>query len=60
MPAHPTDSPAHLPLLQHVYIPILPEALIDMVSSPTPYLVGISPQAAKRLDTQEIEEVIRN
>ena len=33
----PPDDPSHLPLLQHVYIPILPEALIDMVStSPIP------------------------
>jgi hypothetical protein len=43
---------------QHVYIPVLPNGLIDMVSSPTPFFMGISPQAARKMEPMDIEDVM--
>ena len=27
--------------LQHIFIPVLPESLVDYISAPMPYLIGV-------------------
>ncbi|XP_033117136.1 DENN domain-containing protein 2A-like isoform X2 [Anneissia japonica] len=43
---------------QHVYIPILPEKLIDMVCSPTPYIIGMLSIGIPKLDDLPLDEVL--
>ncbi|XP_071954866.1 uncharacterized protein [Antedon mediterranea] len=43
---------------QHVYIPILPEKLIDMVCSPTPYIVGMLSIGIPKLDELPLDEAL--
>ncbi|XP_022082706.1 suppression of tumorigenicity 5 protein-like isoform X2 [Acanthaster planci] len=43
---------------QHVYVPVLPEKLIDMSCSPTPYIMGMLSLCIPRLEELPIEEVL--
>ncbi|XP_072033934.1 uncharacterized protein [Amphiura filiformis] len=44
---------------QHVYVPVLPEKLIDMCCSPTPYIMGMLSLCIPKLDEMPgIDEVI--
>lgn len=43
---------------QHTYIPVLPASMIDIVCSPTPFLIGILSCSLPQLQDLPIEEVI--
>ncbi|NXF71446.1 DEN2C protein, partial [Sclerurus mexicanus] len=43
---------------QHTYIPVLPASMIDIVCSPTPFLIGILPCSLPQLQDLPIEEVL--
>uniref|UniRef100_A0A4W3I1T8 UDENN domain-containing protein n=1 Tax=Callorhinchus milii TaxID=7868 RepID=A0A4W3I1T8_CALMI len=43
---------------QHTYIPVLPAAMIDIVCSPTPFLIGILSNSMTLLNDLPIEEVL--
>ncbi|XP_033646055.1 DENN domain-containing protein 2C-like isoform X1 [Asterias rubens] len=43
---------------QHVYVPVLPEKLIDMACSPTPYIMGMLSLCIPKLDELPIDEVL--
>uniref|UniRef100_A0A8C6FA04 DENN domain containing 2C n=1 Tax=Monodon monoceros TaxID=40151 RepID=A0A8C6FA04_MONMO len=43
---------------QHTYIPVLPASMIDIVCSPTPFLIGILSCSLPRLQDLPIEEVL--
>ncbi|KAG8450851.1 hypothetical protein GDO86_003207 [Hymenochirus boettgeri] len=43
---------------QHTYIPVLPASMIDIVCSPTPFLIGILPCSLPLLSDLPIEEVL--
>jgi hypothetical protein len=43
---------------QHVYIPVLPSDLIDIVCSPTPYIIGILSTSRAALQKLPMEEVL--
>ncbi|XP_069489500.1 DENN domain-containing protein 2C isoform X2 [Ambystoma mexicanum] len=43
---------------QHTYIPVLPASMIDIVCSPTPFLIGILSCSLSLLDDLPIEEVL--
>ena len=43
---------------QHLFIPILPKKLIDYLSAPMPYLVGVPIPLYKRVRADEIGEVV--
>ncbi|XP_071481718.1 DENN domain-containing protein 2B-like [Diadema antillarum] len=43
---------------QHVYVPVLPEKLIDMCCSPTPYIMGMLSLCIPRLEEMPLEEVL--
>lgn len=43
---------------QHVFIPVLPNNLIDFVCSPLPFIIGINPACIKLLDDLELDEVV--
>ncbi|XP_038609486.1 DENN domain-containing protein 2A [Tachyglossus aculeatus] len=43
---------------QHTYIPLLPPAMLDVVCSPTPFLVGLPTAALPRLEELPVEEVL--
>lgn len=40
---------------QHTFIPVLPNSLIDFCGSPLPFIIGINPSMAKKLDKLDIE-----
>lgn len=42
---------------QHTYIPVLPPAMIDIVCSPTPFLIGLLSSSLSRLKELPVEEV---
>lgn len=42
---------------QHTYIPVLPASMIDIVCSPTPFLIGILSCSLTQLQDLPIEEV---
>ena len=44
---------------QHVFIPVLPGALIDFCCSPLPYLMGMSPTLIPALDEMDTMEEVR-
>ncbi|XP_041050997.1 DENN domain-containing protein 2C-like isoform X1 [Carcharodon carcharias] len=43
---------------QHTYIPVLPAVMIDIVCSPTPFLIGIHSNSVALLNDLPIEEVL--
>uniref|UniRef100_A0A8C5V1C7 DENN domain containing 2C n=1 Tax=Microcebus murinus TaxID=30608 RepID=A0A8C5V1C7_MICMU len=43
---------------QHTYIPVLPASMIDIVCSPTPFLIGILACSLPQLQDLPIEEVL--
>uniref|UniRef100_A0ACB8F5M6 DENN domain-containing protein 2C n=1 Tax=Sphaerodactylus townsendi TaxID=933632 RepID=A0ACB8F5M6_9SAUR len=43
---------------QHTYIPVLPDSMIDIVCSPTPFLIGILSCSLTQLQDLPIEEVL--
>ncbi|XP_062999812.1 DENN domain-containing protein 2C isoform X2 [Elgaria multicarinata webbii] len=43
---------------QHTYIPVLPASMIDIVCSPTPFLIGILSCSLTQLQDLPIEEVL--
>ncbi|XP_067414851.1 DENN domain-containing protein 2C isoform X2 [Emydura macquarii macquarii] len=43
---------------QHTYIPVLPSSMIDIVCSPTPFLIGILSCSLLQLQDLPIEEVL--
>ncbi|XP_064492113.1 DENN domain-containing protein 2C isoform X2 [Pseudopipra pipra] len=43
---------------QHTYIPVLPASMIDIVCSPTPFLIGILSCSLPQLQDLPIEEVL--
>ncbi|XP_048409340.1 DENN domain-containing protein 2C-like isoform X2 [Stegostoma tigrinum] len=43
---------------QHTYIPVLPAVMIDIVCSPTPFLIGILSSSVPQLNDLPIEEVL--
>ncbi|XP_048207786.1 DENN domain-containing protein 2C [Perognathus longimembris pacificus] len=43
---------------QHTYIPVLPASMIDIVCSPTPFLIGILSCSLHQLQDLPIEEVL--
>uniref|UniRef100_H0YRX3 DENN domain containing 2C n=1 Tax=Taeniopygia guttata TaxID=59729 RepID=H0YRX3_TAEGU len=43
---------------QHTYIPVLPASMIDIVCSPTPFLIGILSCSLPQLSDLPIEEVL--
>uniref|UniRef100_A0A8D0GH99 DENN domain containing 2A n=1 Tax=Sphenodon punctatus TaxID=8508 RepID=A0A8D0GH99_SPHPU len=43
---------------QHTYIPVLPPAMIDIVCSPTPFLIGLLSSSLSRLKELPVEEVL--
>ncbi|XP_069094834.1 DENN domain-containing protein 2C [Pleurodeles waltl] len=43
---------------QHTYIPVLPASMIDIVCSPTPFLIGILSCSLTLLDDLPVEEVL--
>uniref|UniRef100_A0A6I8NRI6 UDENN domain-containing protein n=2 Tax=Ornithorhynchus anatinus TaxID=9258 RepID=A0A6I8NRI6_ORNAN len=43
---------------QHTYIPLLPPAMLDVVCSPTPFLVGLPTAALPRFEELPVEEVL--
>ncbi|XP_042326698.1 DENN domain-containing protein 2A isoform X2 [Sceloporus undulatus] len=42
---------------QHTYIPVLPPSMIDIVCSPTPFLIGLLSSSLSRLKELPVEEV---
>ncbi|KAJ6659973.1 hypothetical protein lerEdw1_018170 [Lerista edwardsae] len=42
---------------QHTYIPVLPPAMIDIVCSPTPFLIGLLSSSLSRLKELPVEEM---
>ncbi|XP_018426003.1 PREDICTED: DENN domain-containing protein 2A isoform X2 [Nanorana parkeri] len=43
---------------QHTYIPVLPPAMIDIVCSPTPFLIGLLSNSLPHLKDLPVEEVL--
>ncbi|XP_070612438.1 DENN domain-containing protein 2A isoform X2 [Erythrolamprus reginae] len=43
---------------QHTYIPVLPPSMIDIVCSPTPFLIGLLSSCLPRLKELPVEEVL--
>ncbi|KAM6435918.1 DENN domain-containing protein 2A isoform 2-T2 [Liasis olivaceus] len=43
---------------QHTYIPVLPPSMIDIVCSPTPFLIGLLSSSLPRLKELPVEEVL--
>ncbi|KAJ7329107.1 hypothetical protein JRQ81_015281 [Phrynocephalus forsythii] len=43
---------------QHTYIPVLPPSMIDIVCSPTPFLIGLLSSSLPRLKELPLEEVL--
>uniref|UniRef100_A0A8C4W7M1 DENN domain containing 2A n=1 Tax=Gopherus evgoodei TaxID=1825980 RepID=A0A8C4W7M1_9SAUR len=43
---------------QHTYIPVLPPSMIDIVCSPTPFLIGLLTSSLPRLKELPVEEVL--
>ncbi|XP_062403430.1 DENN domain-containing protein 2A [Sardina pilchardus] len=43
---------------QHTYIPVLPPAMMDIVCTPTPFIVGLLSSSLPRLKELPIEEVL--
>nr|XP_056702558.1 DENN domain-containing protein 2A [Euleptes europaea] len=43
---------------QHTYIPLLPPSMIDIVCSPTPFLIGLLSSSLPRLKELPVEEVL--
>jgi len=42
---------------QHVFIPVLPEEMLEVCCSPTPYLIGILSSHVQRVQTLPLSEV---
>uniref|UniRef100_A0A8C7ZD78 UDENN domain-containing protein n=1 Tax=Oryzias sinensis TaxID=183150 RepID=A0A8C7ZD78_9TELE len=43
---------------QHTYIPVLPASMLDIVCTPTPFIVGLLSSSLPRLKEMPVEEVI--
>lgn len=43
---------------QHVYVPVLPQKLLDMCCSPTPYIMGMLSLSIPELEDMPLEEVL--
>uniref|UniRef100_A0A3Q2QH05 DENN domain-containing protein 2A n=2 Tax=Fundulus heteroclitus TaxID=8078 RepID=A0A3Q2QH05_FUNHE len=43
---------------QHTYIPVLPSAMLDIVCTPTPFIVGLLSSSLSHLDELPLEEVL--
>ncbi|CAH1787403.1 unnamed protein product [Owenia fusiformis] len=43
---------------QHTFIPVLPSALIDIVCSPTPYIIGVLSDCVPQLEGLPMDEVL--
>ncbi|XP_061577089.1 DENN domain-containing protein 2A [Cololabis saira] len=43
---------------QHTYIPVLPPSMLDIVCTPTPFIVGLLSSSLPRLKEMPIEEVL--
>lgn len=63
-PSHPptTHPPIHppkptTPRWHHIFLSLLPHNLLDYLSSPIPYLIGLPAQFLPRLSTLPLEEV---
>lgn len=44
---------------QHTYIPVLPPAMLDIVCTPTPFIVGLLSSSLSQLTELPLEEVKR-
>lgn len=44
---------------QHTYIPVLPAAMLDIVCTPTPFIVGLLSSSLSQLTELPLEEVKR-
>ncbi|KAJ8299543.1 hypothetical protein KUTeg_023603 [Tegillarca granosa] len=44
---------------QHTYIPVLPESMIDIVCSPTPFLIGILTSNLPQVEKLPVEEIVK-
>lgn len=42
---------------QHTYIPVLPSAMLDIVCTPTPFIVGLLSSSLPQLNELPLEEV---
>lgn len=42
---------------QHTYIPVLPSAMLDIVCTPTPFIVGLLSSSLTQLNELPLEEV---
>lgn len=42
---------------QHTYIPVLPQAMLDIVCTPTPFIVGLLSSSLPQLTELPLEEV---
>lgn len=42
---------------QHTYIPVLPSAMLDIVCTPTPFIVGLLSSSLPQLTELPLEEV---
>ncbi|XP_060519559.1 DENN domain-containing protein 1A-like isoform X2 [Cylas formicarius] len=43
---------------QHIFIPVLPESLIDYLLAPMPFLIGVPEEVLKRVQKNEIGDVV--
>ncbi|OWF47953.1 Suppression of tumorigenicity 5 protein [Mizuhopecten yessoensis] len=43
---------------QHVYIPVLPESMLEVCCSPTPYLIGILSSHLQRVQALPLSEIV--
>ncbi|XP_067141208.1 DENN domain-containing protein 1A-like isoform X2 [Centruroides vittatus] len=43
---------------QHIFIPVLPKHLLDYVSAPMPFLIGIPSSTMSKVNTSELGEVV--
>ena len=57
-PSPSSSLPPSLSPSQHVFIPVLPGALIDFCCSPLPYLMGMHPSLIPALDEMETMEEV--
>lgn len=43
---------------QHIFIPVLPKHLLDYVSAPMPFLIGLPSSTMSKINTSELGEVV--
>jgi hypothetical protein len=54
----PQHDHAARTLAQHIFIPVLPETLLDYLSAPMPFLVGVHSSLAPKINGLNLEEVV--